>query len=68
MAYWDDEKPVVFSTGSNTFMFYRDARMLQVARPNWVDKDGNEHHGKTVAVHLDSATVAWLKRILEEVE
>lgn len=54
MAYFDDEKPVEFQTEKNVFRLYEKAGKLSCSRPKWVDKDGKEQWGKTVAVDLEA--------------
>jgi hypothetical protein len=39
-------------TGANVFRYFPEAERLQVSLPDWCGKDGEQKHGKTLAVDL----------------
>ena len=68
MAYWNDEKPVVANTGRNRLELYPKSMHLNVGRPNWTDKGGIEHHGKTIDLDLEAVCIdPAARKILREV-
>ncbi|MDL2220604.1 hypothetical protein LJC55_02950 [Eubacteriales bacterium OttesenSCG-928-N14] len=52
--YWKEETPQVIDTGRNVLRYYKQAKRLQVAYPNWIDNDGNSKPGKTVTIDLEA--------------
>ncbi len=52
--YWEEETPKVVDTGKNVLRLFDKAGKLQVAQPDWEDKDGMKKPGKTVTVDLDA--------------
>lgn len=52
--YWDTEASATIITGKNILQYYREAGKMSVSRSPWVDKDGNERQGKTVALDIDA--------------
>ncbi len=52
--YWEEEAPEVITSEKNVLRYYRNAGKLQVARPDWTDKDGTVKQGKAVALDLEA--------------
>lgn len=52
MEYWNSETPTVIDTGANVFRYFAEAQKLQVCLPDWTDKEGKPHPGKTVAIDV----------------
>ena len=71
--YWEAEKPQTADTGRNVLRWFQKAGKLQVAMPNWKDKDGQQKPGKTVtldleAVQLNPGAVDILRRVVAEMK
>lgn len=54
MEYWNTETPIVIDTGANVLRYYAEPGKLQVSLPDWNDKAGKPHPGKTVAVDINA--------------
>ena len=52
--YYESETPMEISTHMNQLKFFPEAGKLQVSRPPWTDKDGNQKQGKTVTLDLNA--------------
>lgn len=52
MNYWERETPIKAATRRNNIEYYPIAGKLSVARPAWVDENGEERRGKTVTVDI----------------
>lgn len=52
--YWETETPVTIETSSNVLRWYPVVSKLQIARPDWKDKDGSINPGKTVTLDISS--------------
>ena len=52
--YWENEEPIVVETEQNVFSLFEASGRLQVSRPSWLDKNGNEARGKTVTINLEA--------------
>jgi len=70
--YWKKDPDAQIDTGGNIFRYYREAGKLQISKPTWKDRDGNEKPGKTLTIDLDSLREAdggleFLQHILDEI-
>lgn len=54
MAYYDNEDPVILETDKNKLSWYPEAGKLNVARPDWVNDEGQTKPGKTVVLDLNN--------------
>lgn len=52
--YWDTEVTATITTGKNILQYYREAGKMSVSRSPWIDKNGNERTGKTVALDIEA--------------
>ncbi|MDR1754219.1 MAG: hypothetical protein LBR74_04850 [Eubacterium sp.] len=70
--YWQTPPDREIDTGKNVLKYWKSAGKLQISMCAWRDKDGNENHGKTVALNLDSLrncpeALGLLKNIFAEI-
>ena len=50
--YWKDETPIIINTGKNVLKYFKEAEKLQVCMPYWLNGEGEEKQGKTVALNI----------------
>lgn len=50
--FWLEEAPIIAKSDKNVVRYYRNARMLNVSKPDWTTKDGKELPGKTITLNI----------------
>ncbi|NPV81469.1 MAG: hypothetical protein HPY52_14595 [Firmicutes bacterium] len=52
--YWESENPIEAKSEKNSLRWYPKAGKLQISRPEWTDKEGSTHPGKTVTLDVEA--------------
>ena len=69
--YWEAEKPITIKTSKNTIEYYPQAGKLSVAKAPWIDDNGAERQGKTIAFDitalLESNALKEAQKIFKEI-
>lgn len=52
--FYEEEQPELLIVKGSEFRLYKSNNRLSVSKPQWTDKDGDMHMGKTVSIDLDA--------------